>query len=167
MPKLPLPLLLATCLIACTSQKRLEPPLPLAPCETATQSAKPRILPPTQQTGSQAVSIHEGEALCIEAKPGTRWIQLEKFAAKGDAQNLSIRMQRDDDGTALSVHNPFDQALTFDALVTLENGERYPSSTCPARPHETHTEHWEERLDQVVLSNFTVREANAPSASCN
>jgi hypothetical protein len=111
--------------------------------------------------------VRGGEALCLEAEPGTRWIQLEKLTSKGNAQDLSIRLQLDGDGTTLSLRNPFDQALTFDALVTLENGEQYPSSTCPARPHENHTEHWEERLDQVVLSNLTLREATAPSPSCN
>jgi hypothetical protein len=159
-------LVVAGCACACSSQKRLEPPGTAAQCETATQSGEARLLPPTQQAGSQAVSLHGGEALCLQGKPGTRWIQFEKFADKGSAQDLSLRMQLDGEGTTLLVRKPFEQPLTFDALVTLESGEQYPSSTCPARPHENHSEHWEERLSRVVLSNFSVRDATAPSDSC-
>lgn len=159
-------LVVAGCALACSSQKRLEPPGTAAICETTTQQREARILPPTEAAGSQAVSLHVGESLCLRGKPGTHWIQFESLAVKGSARDLSLRMQLDGDGTTLSVRNPFEQALTFDALVTLENGDRYPSSTCPVRPHESHTEHWEEPLAQVVLSNFSVRETAAAVASC-
>jgi hypothetical protein len=152
---------------ACSSQKPLAPPGGAEQCATATTNAESARLEPARASGpSQAVTLAAGESLCIAAKPGPRWVELEKLTRVGKASDLSIRMQSDGSGTTLSLRNPFDQALTFEALVVLEDGDRFPSSTCPVGAHAEHSEHWEEPVTRVVLSDFSLHSASSSVRAC-
>lgn len=161
-------LLLAVCASpACSSQQQPLSPTPTDVCTTSTRSAESARLAPARPLGpSQAITLAVGESLCLEAKPGARWIEFERMTRVGKSSDLSLHMQSDDGSTTLSLHNPFDRPLVFDALVVLENGDRFPSSTCPVRPHEAHTERWQEPVTRVVLSDFSVVASSAPSADC-
>jgi hypothetical protein len=159
---------LAACAtFACSAQKPLVPPGSGEQCATTTTSSESARLTPARASGpSQAITLAAGESLCLEAKPGPRWVELEKLTRVGKASDLSIRMQSDGGGSTLSVRNPFERALTFDALVVLENGDRFPSSTCPVGAHAEHSEHWEEPVTRVILSDFSVRSASSAAQGC-
>lgn len=153
---------------ACSSQKQLAPPGRAELCATSTTNAESaRLAPPRAGGPSQAVTLAAGESLCLEARPGPRWVEFSKLTRAGGTQNLSIRMQSDGNGTTLSLRNPFDQALTFDALVVLEDGDRFPSSTCPVRARAEHSEHWEEPVTRVILSDFSLHASSPKVRECD
>jgi len=107
---------------------------------------------------NRVLLIEPGEKLCLVGSAGLSDLELSQapVPVSEQAEHLvSVELQVFAFGTVLVVHNGFERALDYRALLRYPGHEPEPTSVCTVQARLSGLEHWPRRVELVALGDFT------------
>lgn len=118
---------------------------------------------PDTRLANGAVVIQSGETLCVDLKPSGQTVAIEALASTVGPTTLIVRMTSDPSTSSvfLSLYNPFPKPLKYQAGMNLPGEDSFhATSSCPVAAGGGGAEHWPHRIEQLILTDFRLLEAD-------
>lgn len=126
--------------------------------------------PPMPVIHKGVITVFAGQTLNVEAVPGPggrlgRFNLVRKVVHP--ARTLVLQLEQSGRGMMLTVHNPFDRPLRYEAGIRrLDDSGFTPSDVCPVMAKLGGIEAWPEPLFQVRLTDLHLEAAKTPDLTC-
>ena len=106
------------------------------------------------------VTIHPGETICVDLElRGKKVVPVAVVSVASPGKTLILKVWHEPGkpDTLLSVHNPFDAFLRYEAhMLVRGQAEAEYTSSCPVLSKRLGLEHWPYEIKELTLSGFKV-----------
>jgi hypothetical protein len=111
--------------------------------------------PKTPYVAEGYINILAGEEINVEFDEGAAGLSNARFVKEISApeKTVTFKLSRTEDGTILSVKNPFSKKIIYKCLIQYYNSQNLrETSILPVESHLLGLEMWEEPIPQMVIS---------------
>jgi len=120
---------------------------------------------PACQSGHDAalrdgvVTIRPGQTVCVQLRLDGSVVVPETIVSVADPEStliLKAWLDADNSDTFLTLHNPLDVFLRYEASMLVPSASRHEyTSSCPVLSRRLSMEHWPYPIDELTLRHFS------------